>query len=201
MRAEFKPVRELFAKTGTQFEVPGYQRGYEWGQKERRDLWLDVQRIGEEVDQHYLGNIILLKTDSAGRVYEIVDGQQRITTLTLLVMAIRDTKPFQNDTDIDRRIEEVISAYPQGDEERRLRLNDQENDENLRHIWRRAPDETRGNIRDTYNYFQNRLQGLEEHEVQSLLNNILDRLRVVETTCRDTSLAYTVFQSQNERGK
>jgi hypothetical protein len=201
MRAEFKPVRELFAKTGARFEVPGYQRGYEWKQKERRDLWLDVQRIGEEVDQHYLGNIILLKTDSAGRVYEIVDGQQRITTLTLLVMAIRDTKPFQNDTEIDRRIEEVISTYPQGDEERRLRLNDQDNDDDLHHIWRRAPDEARGDIRDTYNYFQNRLQGLQEHEVQSLLNNILDRLRVVETTCRDTSLAYTVFQSQNERGK
>lgn len=89
MEAKFRTIRQLFSKPGAKFEVPDYQRGYEWSKKEFEDLWLDIQRVGSNVDQHYLGNIILLEKQR-GQVYEIVDGQQRMVTVSLLVMAIRD---------------------------------------------------------------------------------------------------------------
>ena len=69
--------------------MPPYQRGYEWGKKEFQDLWLDLQRLGDTTNQHYLGNIILLEKNSS-ELFEIVDGQQRMVTISLFLMAIRD---------------------------------------------------------------------------------------------------------------
>ena len=99
MRARYKKVRDLLGdKRGAIFSIPEYQRGYEWQKKHWRDLWTDVNRIGDQVDQHYLGNIILLEKDT-GRTYEIVDGQQRIVTISILAMAIRDVGNFEVDED------------------------------------------------------------------------------------------------------
>jgi uncharacterized protein with ParB-like and HNH nuclease domain len=58
MEARFRQIRSLFGKRGVKFEVPPYQRGYEWERKHIEDLWLDLQRIDDQVDQHFLGSII-----------------------------------------------------------------------------------------------------------------------------------------------
>jgi uncharacterized protein with ParB-like and HNH nuclease domain len=57
--AEFKNVRKLLGDSGTKYQVPPYQRGYEWGTDEWKDLWLDGHRI-KQSETHFLGNIILL---------------------------------------------------------------------------------------------------------------------------------------------
>jgi len=108
MEARFRTVRELFNKPGAKFTVPGYQRGFEWGKKEFEDLWLDINRIGRRVDRHYLGNIILLEKER-GETFEIVDGQQRMVTLSLLLMAIRDSMVV-GERD-DKRVTQVINSY------------------------------------------------------------------------------------------
>jgi len=54
MRARYKKVRDLLGdKRGAIFTIPEYQRGYEWQKKHWRDLWTDVNRIGDQVDQHH----------------------------------------------------------------------------------------------------------------------------------------------------
>ncbi len=70
--------------SGSEFEVPPYQREYSWQQDEVRDFFEDIQR-SLEGDTYFLGLIIL--TDEDGRK-KIVDGQQRIVTLTLLAAAL-----------------------------------------------------------------------------------------------------------------
>ncbi|EMA24909.1 DUF262 domain-containing protein [Haloarcula marismortui] len=198
MEARFRTVRELFNKPGAKFTVPGYQRGFEWGKKEFEDLWLDINRIGRRVDRHYLGNIILLEKER-GETFEIVDGQQRMVTLSLLLMAIRDSMVV-GERD-DKRVTQVINSYPKADPEQRIILHDEEADESFRKIWRGAVDEATGPVSVAYNYYLDQLQDLSDAEIDNLTQNIVTRLEVVETQCSDVSLAYTIFQSQNERGK
>lgn len=70
--------------SGSTFVVPPYQREYAWGEDEVRDFWTDLQK-GINDDSYFLGLVIL--TDEDGRKH-VVDGQQRILTLTLLASVL-----------------------------------------------------------------------------------------------------------------
>jgi uncharacterized protein with ParB-like and HNH nuclease domain len=73
---------------GLIYRVPRFQRDYSWGQDEWEDLWLDIANMfspdGEPA--HYMGYLVFQSKDQ--RVFEIIDGQQRLTTLSLLVLAV-----------------------------------------------------------------------------------------------------------------
>jgi hypothetical protein len=199
MEARFKQIRSLFGgKRGVEFEVPDYQRGYEWEQRQWEDLWLDIDRINTHVEQHYLGSIILLEVES-GSLYEIVDGQQRMVTISLIMMAIRDA-PEIKDPD-DMRIDDIINTYPANEAVRKLKLADNEADSTYESIWEGNSDQAEGQIKKAYDYYFDRVSELSEEDLNELIDNIVKYLRVVETMAKDTSLAYTVFQSQNDRGK
>lgn len=204
MEARYKSIRNLFGgKRGAVFEVPPYQRGYEWEKKHWRDLWTDVNRIGEQVDQHYLGNIILLERESGG-VYEIVDGQQRMVTISILMMAIRDSPHFEtSETEQldDIRMRDILESNKGKNPEPKIILADEDANDEFKKLWREDIEEANGQVRNAYDYYSDEIEGLDEQQIEDLLNNICDFLRVVETVATDASLAYTIFQSQNERGK
>lgn len=83
------------------FRIPKYQRYYSWGQKQRQDLFSDISQIFElnkkSVDRdHFMATIVCYKTNEVKavgskeyRMYDIVDGQQRLTTLIILLKAIQ----------------------------------------------------------------------------------------------------------------
>ena len=70
-------------------EVPLYQREYSWTLDEVEDLLTDLQRAKHEQTDHFLGTIVTIN-QGAGKPLQIVDGQQRLTTTSLLIAAIRD---------------------------------------------------------------------------------------------------------------
>ncbi len=72
---------------GRIFRVPPYQRDYSWGEEQWEDLWTDILELVESPsDRHYLGALVLeAQTD---REFEIIDGQQRIATISLLALAV-----------------------------------------------------------------------------------------------------------------
>ena len=199
MKAEYKSIRTLFGgKRGVRFAVPPYQRGYEWEDKHWRDLWTDVNRINDQVDQHYLGNIILLEQETGER-YEIVDGQQRMVTLSILMMAIRDAPNYERDNDI--RMRDILESNRGREPMQRLKLADEDADEQFRKIWEGDVDNAQGRVRNAYDYYYDLIEGYDEQQLNELIDKICRFLRVVETVAGDASLAYTIFQSQNERGK
>lgn len=77
-----------------QFEVPIYQRQYEWSEERIRTLWSDLMKIVDDPDRtHYMGSVIRESAETTGAFvqrYLVIDGQQRLTALTLLIAAIRD---------------------------------------------------------------------------------------------------------------
>lgn len=197
MEARFKPLRGLFSRRGAQFNVPEYQRGFEWEKKHFEDLWADLQRIGERVDKHYLGNVILLGEEGDSR-FEIVDGQQRMVTINILMMAIRDSENIKDPQDM--RISDIINCYPTNEARRRLHLHEDKADQYFENLWKGDTEDVGGNIQTAYEYYSAQLANLNEGEIDELLSKIVEDLRVVETISQDTSLAYMIFQSQNERG-
>lgn len=199
MRATFENLRNLLGKRGVKFSVPAYQRGYEWETKHFQDLWSDLQLIGDRVNTHYLGNIILLEEDS--NRFEIVDGQQRLATVSILMMAIRDAPNVENPD--ARRITDILNVYPSNSTgaQRRLYMSDDECDSSYEAIWSGNVDDADGNIKSAYKFFVQKTTSKSEDELNRLIKDINQNLQVVRTVAHDAGLAYMIFQSQNERGK
>lgn len=71
---------------GKYYSVPPFQRDYSWDESNWEELWNDIWNIYQSQDEHYMGDILLKKENSEN--FEIIDGQQRITTISLLIYAI-----------------------------------------------------------------------------------------------------------------
>ena len=72
---------------GLKYVIPKFQRDYSWESEQWDDLWQDIQLILEnEENEHYMGYLVLQTTDN--KKYTVIDGQQRLTTLTILILAI-----------------------------------------------------------------------------------------------------------------
>ena len=68
------------------FIVPKFQRDYSWESEQWDDLWQDILTMLEEHDEHYMGYLVL-QTNGDNKKYYIIDGQQRFTTIILLILA------------------------------------------------------------------------------------------------------------------
>jgi uncharacterized protein with ParB-like and HNH nuclease domain len=103
------------------FYVPEYQRFYSWSMREWEDLWDDLRNIPKQ-HSHYMGTVILegevrqIDTEELGKAYSeyaIVDGQQRLTTLVVLMKAIRSAFEVRaQKADIpDRKIHDKVHGF------------------------------------------------------------------------------------------
>jgi uncharacterized protein with ParB-like and HNH nuclease domain len=87
---------------GKVFEIPQYQRSYAWEKQNVIDLFNDIQEASDTGAHHYIGTVVLARTSKAG-VFNIVDGQQRITTIVMFISAI--LKKLENkDQEFYRRL-------------------------------------------------------------------------------------------------
>lgn len=94
MNAQDTPFTELFDGP-KQFIVPVFQRDYSWGTKQCLRLWNDILRAGanENVKAHFIGSIVYVAAEETSAKitrWLVIDGQQRLTTVSLLLAALRD---------------------------------------------------------------------------------------------------------------
>lgn len=95
MQAIDKPFREFMEGT-KQFLIPVFQRDYSWSEEQCEQLWADLLHVGSregERPTHFLGSVVYIGTGAPHATFNrwlLVDGQQRVTTLTLLLLALRD---------------------------------------------------------------------------------------------------------------
>lgn len=105
-------LRSLLSN-GVQFTVPRYQREYSWTQEHWEDLWEDLMEVEKTGRPHYMGAIVL--TDRGQEDFLIIDGQQRLATLSLLVIAaLRCLKEWDEREGINAnkpRIDLLTSAF------------------------------------------------------------------------------------------
>jgi uncharacterized protein with ParB-like and HNH nuclease domain len=103
MKASEAKMLEFFKKS-PQFVIPIYQRIYSWTERECRQLWDDILRIGrnDEVSAHFVGSIVYVEKGlyqvTSQSPLLVIDGQQRLTTVMLLTEALarslRDNEPL-----------------------------------------------------------------------------------------------------------
>jgi uncharacterized protein with ParB-like and HNH nuclease domain len=67
------------------YRIPYFQRDYSWSTEQWEDLWLDIDAVMKESDEHYMGYLVLQTSDN--KEFQIIDGQQRITTVNLIILA------------------------------------------------------------------------------------------------------------------
>jgi len=79
-------IKDFF--NGRFFEIPRYQRGYAWEVQNIRDLFDDIIESIESNSNHYIGTIVLSKSNDDDEKFYIVDGQQRTTTITLIISSL-----------------------------------------------------------------------------------------------------------------
>ena len=199
------------------FRVPDYQRAYSWKTRQRRDLFEDISKINSKTDEdrdHFLATIVLLKTkekEESGpdeySVYDIVDGQQRLTTLIILLKAI--AKALLEGGPNERRYGEDLNDLLVKRENNQLILL-QTNHDSAHDFRRYLTENTIPQEMDIKTSAQLEMtRAINECEAfvanwtpgaTSLLKLINNRLGFVNYVLNDQASAYTIFEVLNSRG-
>lgn len=94
-------INQLFSQ-GSYYSIPIYQRNYAWGEKEITQLIQDIADYAEKnlYKDYYIGTLVVYERneESKGVIYETIDGQQRLTTLTILLSTLKNNKTKLNFT-------------------------------------------------------------------------------------------------------
>jgi len=206
MELDAKELRlgDLLGEKTRIFKVPIFQRQYKWEEEQRVALWNDITSIGNDSKgEHFVGQVILVEDederDEDVQVYKIVDGQQRLTTFSLLVCAIRDIAGLSED---HNNVESILTTHDEtGESARTLHLLD-DDDKVYQKIYDGNVEEVDSDhpLRACYDFFASKISDLTAEEREELLRKTVYEVNLVRTSCGSMTAAYQVFQTQNERG-
>ena len=214
MKAVDANLLELLKKAD-RFVVPIYQRVYSWGENECAQLWADILRAGarDSLTNHFTGSIVYIEREQGTRTSRepdlIIDGQQRVTTVTLLLAALAahletleegDQEPIAGFAPQKIRGLYLTNAYESGDDYFKLTLSQRDRDA-LKAVIRNAPlPDTDSRVIANYDYFVQRLQG-KGVDLADVCRG-LDKLVVVDVKLtRGSDDPQLVFESMNATGK
>ena len=214
--------RELISN-GRIYKVPTYQRDYSWQQDNWEDLWLDIINSHDTKESHYMGAIVLKNTQKDDS-FTIIDGQQRIATLSILAIAIiekiQDLVNRDIDPDANQVRQSILRRTYLGDKEAtslryssKLFLNENNDDfyqGNLINL--REPRSLRSLRRSNqllwkaFKYYSTQLEETPEISedgqllAELLTETIAQKLLFIQINVEDDVNAYVVFETLNSRG-
>lgn len=199
------------------FTIPLYQRPYAWTTDEAGEMLDDLlaAALGEssllETDPYFLGSIVLVK-DEATADAEVIDGQQRLTTLTILLGVLREFVPDQYAASVEGRIFQKGDPIRQIVDQPRLKLRAQDQWFFQQHIQQREGlatirsivtdtlPESRRNLIENARHYLERLSALSTEDCTRLLQFIDQRTYLVVVATQDFESSYRIFSVLNERG-
>ncbi len=222
-KTENNTYRKLIGN-GLTYKIPPFQRDYSWAENEWEDLWADIlatiQDGGEPA--HYMGYLVLQSSDD--KVFDVIDGQQRLTTLSLIALAVlkqlkKLVEENQNAKSNQQRMDQIRQTYvgyldPITLVSRsKLTLN-RNNDDYfqtylvpLGHLPQRGFRASEHGLRKAFEWFEKRIsdylkniQGDAGVALASLVENMSDRLFFTVINVTDELNAYKVFETLNARG-
>lgn len=207
---------------GKKYIVPLYQRDYSWKEDNWEDLWSDILLVSESNSVHYMGAIVL--QSKGNKTFSIIDGQQRLTTITIIALAcISKIKELANNN-IDKEANEerakLLSSKFIGDKDpssltyfSKLSLNENNNSFFQTYILTFRTPSTQRNLKDSdklllnaYTFFQEKVKkhfegNTKGEDIAKFLNEIVaERLMFIQIIVENELRAYTVFETLNSRG-
>jgi uncharacterized protein with ParB-like and HNH nuclease domain len=222
----FKPqsltIGELFGNKDALYQIPRYQRPYSWGDDQLDKLWSDLLDAQENDPNYFLGSVITAKPEEASNYLDIVDGQQRLTTLLIMLCVCRDLFPninqdiLENDPfAIDGKM--IKSSIRFNDRFERLRLKTHSNHEsdfqqlvlndgvsiNNKRPYKkdlRIEEAPNFKFKNTSAFFTEKFLELGEQSTGRLINYIFNQVKIIRIDCQSVSFAIKLFQVLNDRG-
>lgn len=208
MKASEINLNRFLSQTDTQFVIPVYQRNYDWTEAQCRQLLTDILAAGatEKVNAHFIGSIVYIHDDvysaSGIRELSIIDGQQRLTTITLIYIALYRLLKSMGDQQKLTRIHETYLINKFAAEEEKLKLRPTENnDRAIKHLLSGdGEDSFNGGfsrVISNFSYFSSRIN---EDNIEHVLGG-LGKLMFVEVSLeRGKDDAQRIFESLNSTG-
>lgn len=198
-----------------QYQVPLYQRTYSWQDEQLARLWEDLVKLAADRAEdtaatHFIGSLVLAPTPAVGPVgvqrYLVVDGQQRLTTLSLLLCALRDHRAATEDSVHSERITYQYLANQWKPPAQRLKLMPTQADQASYLACVDATPQAGGEDRvgAAYRFFRSRLQEPADTELyrsaEHLEDAVIGGLSLVSVTAHAGDNVYRIFESLNNTG-
>jgi uncharacterized protein with ParB-like and HNH nuclease domain len=207
MKGEAKTLLKFLDGSDNRFIIPVYQRNYDWKDLQCKQLFDDLTKlIISRKESHFFGSIVSTNAKSGGKSdFLIIDGQQRITTISVLFVAIvnlfKEKKVAIEDPVLCEKIEKKFLIDEYRKEDRKLRLKPIKDDciafdSLLKNI--KADFVEHSNITQNYYYFYNRIQK-NELSIEQLYTAI-EKLIVIDIFLHDEDDPQLIFESLNSTG-
>lgn len=209
------PLHKVFSSDFV-FTIPPYQRPYAWKTEHAtalvEDLLTHMGDSNEPLERHspyFLGTIVLIKT--SGPDSEVVDGQQRLTTLTILLSVLRQRVSREVADGLTKRLYDPADALLGTANRYRLTLRKEDAEFFRTHIQAEGGladlpsvtevlDDSKANLRNNAIAIQSVLASLEPDRCELLARFIISRCYVVVVSTTDFDAAYRIFSILNDRG-
>lgn len=216
MRADPTNLLQSLSSKDVTFFIPPYQRNYEWSTTTCKVFLNDIQKVAKQNSQgtraeHFFGSVVYVVEESGFGVpdkYILTDGQQRITTTMLFLMALRDNVS-------DSRLRETIqktyleNERSSAESDFKIKLKQVETDwEAYKHLatGESVPQELRNStVFQNYEFFRKSLGSLSEPELLNLLEKGLAKFSIISIQLEPDSNPWEnpqeIFESMNSLGK
>lgn len=197
-----------------QFQVPLFQRPYSWQEEQLKQLWSDILEQAELITEgtdgstHFLGSVVHAPSPQHTMAFPralVVDGQQRLTTLSLALAALRDhVKAGDPDwaSDISRRF--LVNSRTQGDDAVKLMPTQADRATYKTYITGTPPTADDSKVGIAYRFFLAKLaevaESSEQPPIEKIEEAITSRLTLVEVSADERDNVYRIFQSLNNTG-
>lgn len=222
-KTENNTYRKLIGN-GLTYKIPHFQRDYSWTDTEWDDLWQDILGTLTEDGEpaHYMGYLVLQSDNE--KTFEVIDGQQRLTTLTLIALSVlknlqdlinNKDNPDQNQKRLDQIRQSYIGYLDPITLVSRSKLTLNRNNNHyfqtyliaLGNLPQRGFRASEHNLRKAFEWFYKRIQEYlkkinTDHgtALAKLIEDISDKLFFTVITVTDELNAYKVFETLNARG-
>lgn len=228
MEEPFKPlsltIGELYGNKDSLYKIPQYQRPYKWEDEQVYKLWDDIYEAWENEEPNYfLGSIITAKPrdDEKSAYVDVVDGQQRLTTLMILFCVLRDLYPTINQAAAEENpfavdMDTINSSIALHGKSKRLKLNTHaahqsdfeklilngntlENKKPYKYQVR-TDEEPKYKFINTALIFKEKLEELGEDSAAEFINFLFNQVKIIRIDCKNREFAIKLFQVLNDRG-
>lgn len=207
MKANETKVEDFLSSNKTQFVIPVYQRNYDWSTSQCKQLLDDILEVGtsKKMNAHFIGSVVYVHDDvyTSSRIKEltVIDGQQRLTTLTLIYLTIYRLAIEMEDKGLEAEITETYLTNKFAPEEEKLKLRPTENnDKAIKYLLRSDSSEEFNEfskVIDNFNYFKSRIT---QENIDYVLKG-LSKLMFVEISLdREKDDPQRIFESLNSTG-
>lgn len=225
MKATQTRLIEFVSQPDTRFSIPVFQRAYVWDGKDCDTLWHDVITAGQNDAEHFIGTILYLQDEQAAQqaraagvetapqVLDVIDGQQRLTTVTLMLAALRNTLVQEAGPD-EATARKIEAKYLRVNGDYRLALSEYDRQTLFDIVDGITPplpvkDEDAGAdafedyegsvaVAANYHYFASKMAA-DGFDAQTLLRG-LENLVIISAELEEGDAAQQVFESLNAKG-